>query len=1021
MKKIFKTFALAAVAAISFAACNKETEVATPAQQDQVFTFAISENSGATKSILGSDENGRFVQFDDDDNVNNSGLGCIAPNAHGYSKITPASGNTPITFSIYTKGVKVGNTITVWYPYRSTQADATDVELVIPAEQTHKSDNAFDMKAMPMVTKQIVVDADMVAATSNNYTPVATINFANMGSLLNFKVFSTNDLYAGEKVKSITFNAKNEAGTADANIGGTFTKNLATIDPDDESTMAIGSFTSGVSSIVTTPYADAAIGTSKAKALDLYMVVAPGTYKGTIVVKTDAADYTYTITNAATLSRSGIKAYGLDLGSATAQRDNKKSYTITQSDVPFSGSGYSDYENVGIDEIDAKFTFKQIMKSGNNFQLKASSGSIANTTAIGAKIHSIVFSTVTNSVNVTAGSTADALSAEKVTVSGDTYTFDDGCKFFKIATSSSYAVIGNITVYYYPANWVLNSIEVTKEPGKKDYEAGENFDATGMEVTAHYVDADDNTNTKDVILDNNDLEITPSADLTEGTTSVTITYGGKTTTQNITVTAPTLKKVDILTYSWTGVSGSGYKAFSNISGSSSDAVYAGQVNAGVNYIQLRNQNPSGIVTTQSGGILKSISITWNSSTGNDRSLSVYAKNTAYTESADLYDANKKGTLVHTFTKSAGDASWTFTDDYKYVGLLASGALYIDEIDITWIPVTWTLSSIEVTNEPDKTAYEAGEDFDATGMEVTAHYVDAADNTHTKDVVLDNGDLTISPSTSLTAGTTSVTITYGGQSTTQAITVSAAKFWDLKSIAVKTAPTKTTYTEGEYFDPTGLVITPTYENHANTAETKTGDDVAYSNAIAASFTFAPTTTTALQTSNTSISISYTEGGITKSTTQTITVNEDQGTSWHAETWSKLGTTGTSYTSGSVDGDLGTWSYAGACLGQTERTSFTNQRAIIMGSTGDSAKLTSPTFDNGINGIKFNYWVNNAARKFKITVYEDGDVVKTETVTPTSASTIIPYEVTVSTTGSTYFTVEPTTASRRVSVGDFQVNY
>ena len=679
------------------------------------------------------------------------------------------------------------------------------------------------------------------------------------------------------------------------------------------------------------------------------------------------------------------------------------------------------------------------------------------------------------------------------------------------SSSPSLSTTGSpVAIYMYdPTTWNLSSIEVTNEPDKTTYEAGEDFDATGMEVTAHYVDAADNTHTKNVVLNNGSLTISPSTNLTAGTTSVSISFAGKSTTQAITVSAPItwdLKSiavttaptkttytvgetfdptgmvvtatyenhdnteqtkqevvdngdltfspttstalttsdisisisyggksttqaitvtepglVDVLNNSWTGITGTSYTAKTGLAGSDSDAVYSVQAAGGNSSIQLRNQTPSGIVSTVSGGTLKSISVTWNSNTNNARTLAVYAKNTAYSGPADLYDNNTKGTLVHTFAKSDGDASWTFDSDYEYIGLLASGALYLDEIDIEWKSVTWNLSSIEVTNEPDKTAYEAGEDFDATGMEVTAHYVDAADNTHTKDVVLDNGDLTISPSTSLTAGTTSVTITYGGQSTTQAITVSAAKVWDLKSIAVKTAPTKTTYTEGEYFDPTGLVITPTYENHANTEETKTGDDVAYSNATAASFTFAPTTTTTLQTSNTSVSISYTEGGITKSTTQTITVNEDQGTSWHAETWSELGTTGTTYTSGSVDGDLGTWSYVGACLGQTERTSFTNERAIIMGSTGDNAKLTSPTFDNGINGIKFNYWVNNTARKFKITVYEDGDVVKTETVTPTSASTIIPYEVTVSTTGSTHFTVEPTTTSRRVSVGDFQVNY
>ena len=312
MKKFYRTFAFTAVVAAAFTACNKETEVVTPAEDlEQVFTFAIGNNTAETRSILGSDENGKFVQFDSDDTGSGKGIGSIAPNAQGYSSITPATGDTPATFSIYTKGVALNDKITVWYPYRSTQTDATSVELVIPTEQNHKVGNAFDMKAMPMVTKQITVTQDMVDATTGNNTPIATINFANMGSLLNFKVFSTNSSYEGEQVMSITF-------TANSNIGGTFTKNLSTIDPDNEETMTIGNFTSGSTSIVTKPYNDAAsIGTAKANALDLFMVVAPGTYTGTVMVKTDAAEYTYTISSAKTFVRSGIKAFGLDLGNCT--------------------------------------------------------------------------------------------------------------------------------------------------------------------------------------------------------------------------------------------------------------------------------------------------------------------------------------------------------------------------------------------------------------------------------------------------------------------------------------------------------------------------------------------------------------------------------------------------------------------------------------------------------------------------------------------------------------------------------
>ena len=78
---------------------------------------------------------------------------------------------------------------------------------------------------------------------------------------------------------------------------------------------------------------------------------------------------------------------------------------------------------------------------------------------------------------------------------------------------------------------------------------------------------------------------------------------------------------------------------------------------------------------------------------------------------------------------------------------------------------------------------------------------------------------------------------------------------LTGIKVKTAPSKVTYTEGESFDKTGMVIEATYSD-------STKKDVT-------TYTYTPTG--ALTTSDSTITISYTEGGVTKTCTQTITVN------------------------------------------------------------------------------------------------------------------------------------------------------
>ena len=80
---------------------------------------------------------------------------------------------------------------------------------------------------------------------------------------------------------------------------------------------------------------------------------------------------------------------------------------------------------------------------------------------------------------------------------------------------------------------------------------------------------------------------------------------------------------------------------------------------------------------------------------------------------------------------------------------------------------------------------------------------------------------------------------------------------LSSIAITTAPTTTTYTAGESFSATGMVVTATYSD-STTAVLNAG-----------SYTYAPNG--ALTTGDTTITVSYTEGGVTKTATQAITVN------------------------------------------------------------------------------------------------------------------------------------------------------
>ena len=103
---------------------------------------------------------------------------------------------------------------------------------------------------------------------------------------------------------------------------------------------------------------------------------------------------------------------------------------------------------------------------------------------------------------------------------------------------------------------------------------------------------------------------------------------------------------------------------------------------------------------------------------------------------------------------------------------------------------------------------------------------------------------------VTTATVSVSV---GEAETATLT---AKTDELTSIAVKTNPTTTTYVVGATIDPTGLVITATYKSE-RTADIDEGYEIS------------PTTAAA---DTTAVTVSYTEGEVTKTTTYAVTVTE-----------------------------------------------------------------------------------------------------------------------------------------------------
>ena len=122
----------------------------------------------------------------------------------------------------------------------------------------------------------------------------------------------------------------------------------------------------------------------------------------------------------------------------------------------------------------------------------------------------------------------------------------------------------------------------------------------------------------------------------------------------------------------------------------SGVVYAGQTTKSSSAaIQMRTtNNNSGIVTTDSTGIIKKVSVTWNSESASGRTLNIYGKNTPYTSAADLYSDETCGTKIGTIVNGTS-TSLTINDEYKYIGVRSNAnALYLDNITFEWdVPVT----------------------------------------------------------------------------------------------------------------------------------------------------------------------------------------------------------------------------------------------------------------------------------------------------------------------------------------------
>ena len=178
---------------------------------------------------------------------------------------------------------------------------------------------------------------------------------------------------------------------------------------------------------------------------------------------------------------------------------------------------------------------------------------------------------------------------------------------------------------------------------------------------------------------------------------------------------------DVITADSLGLpSGSSYQDLSGVSvNKSSSALYSGKVardktDDKEEGIKMSKRKPYGLVSSVSGGILKSITVDWLKNA--DATLNVYTSDKSFSSSLDLY-SKIEATKTIAITVAAGSSTINFADDnIKFFGVASSsGTIYLNKITVEWVPSTFgTLDSVTVTN-PGTTRYVVGETYSKEGV------------------------------------------------------------------------------------------------------------------------------------------------------------------------------------------------------------------------------------------------------------------------------------------------------------------
>ena len=292
----------------------------------------------------------------------------------------------------------------------------------------------------------------------------------------------------------------------------------------------------------------------------------------------------------------------------------------------------------------------------------------------------------------------------------------------------------------------VDTISVKNNPTKTNYEHGETIDLTGGVITVNYTDG----TSEDIDMTDSKVGITTGNTADVNTNYVGISYNGKQTSFNITVTDP----VDTLI----------------VNKPMTKTEYSHGETLDFSGLELKATKRSG--ATQ---ILTSSS--------SDISIS---ENTADINSSNFTAFPDDGTGI-----TKGTQKITFS----YKGKSVDGTIVVND----------TVDSVELTDQPTKQVYKYGESLDLIGAKLKINFGSG----NTSIINLPDGNAVVSAYSSTTIGTKqNLTVTYGGKTAVKTIDVEVYNYIDSASI---TPPNKVEYSYNTDLDITGASMQLIWKN------------------------------------------------------------------------------------------------------------------------------------------------------------------------------------------------------------------